>query len=186
MVDSGTCHEDGGKHLAGLAAAVSDGVSVSDIGWLRLTLWRELLAGLFDHPLLRRELQHIRSVRIDIARPTSTLRISKAAFYLGWLAARLGWEVARPLTHDSGDADLLRGAFRRGRREIAVELRPVRATLDGSQRAAGALVRVDIEADARAVGRPRADNPPGRPPAGDGRLERRRDQSPRRSPGAVR
>ena len=146
LVDSGSFNEDGGRRLAGLATVVSEGVSVTDIGWLRLTLWRELLAGLFDHPLLTRELDHIKSVRIDFARPTSTVRVSKAAFYLGWLASRLGWEVARPLAYGRGDEDVLRGSFRLGRREIAVELRPVRATLDGSQRAAGSLVRVDIEA----------------------------------------
>jgi glucose-6-phosphate dehydrogenase assembly protein OpcA len=146
LVDSGTFHEDGGARLAGLAAVVAEGVAVTDIGWLRLSLWRELLAGMFDHPLLTRELDHIRSVRIDVSRPTTTLRISKAAFYLGWLAARLGWEIARPLARHDADDDLLHGAFRHGRREIAVEIRPVRATLDGSQRAAGSLVRVDIEA----------------------------------------
>jgi glucose-6-phosphate dehydrogenase assembly protein OpcA len=146
LVDSGSFNEDGGKRLAGLATVVANGVSVTDIGWLRLNLWRELLAGMFDHPLLVQELDHIRSVRIDVARPTNTLRVSKAAFYLGWLAARLGWEVARPLTRDKGDDEHLHGAFRRGRREIEIELRPVRSTLDGSARAAGSLVRVDIEA----------------------------------------
>ena len=55
------------------------------------------------------------------------------------------------LTADDADAGYLHGAFRRGRREITVELRPVRTTLDGTQRAAGSLVRVDIEAT-----RPRA------------------------------
>ncbi len=151
LVDSGGFQEDGAKRLAGMATVVANGISVTDIGWLRLNLWRELLAGLFDHPLLQRELDHIRAVRIDVARPTSTLRISKAAFYLGWLASRLGWEVARPLTADDAEAGYLHGAFRRGRREITVELRPVRTTLDGTQRAAGSLVRVDIEAT-----RPRA------------------------------
>ena len=100
-----------------------DGVAVSDIGWLRLTLWRELLAGLFDHPLLMPELHHIRRVRIDVSRPTSTMRISKAAFYAGWLAARLGWEVKQPLARDRHDEDLMVGSFRDGRREIKVELR---------------------------------------------------------------
>lgn len=147
LVDSGSFHEDSGARLAGLATVVSDGVSVSDIGWLRLTLWRELLAGLFDHPLLTRELDHIRHVRIDISRPTSTLRISKAAFYCGWLASRLGWEVKQPLTRRNDDDEMLTGSFRSGRREIKVELRPVRATLDGSHRAAGSLVRVDVEAE---------------------------------------
>ncbi len=134
-----------------MATVVATGVSVTDIGWLRLNLWRELLAGMFDHPLLVQELDHIKSVRIDVAKPTSTLRVSKAAFYLGWLASRLGWEVARPLVRDTGDDEYLHGAFRRGKREIEVELRPVRTTLDGAQRAAGSLVRVDIEAQ-----RPRA------------------------------
>lgn len=148
LVDSGSFNEDNGARLAGLATVVSDGITVSDIGWLRLTLWRELLAGLFDHPLLTREIDHIRHVRIDISRPTSTLRISKAAFYCGWLASRLGWEVKQPLTrHHDDDDDLMTGSFRSGRREIKVELRPVRATLDGSHRAAGSLVRVDVEAE---------------------------------------
>ncbi|MGI8927866.1 MAG: glucose-6-phosphate dehydrogenase assembly protein OpcA, partial [Candidatus Limnocylindrales bacterium] len=147
LVDSGSFHEDGGAKLAGLATVVSDGISVSDIGWLRLTLWRELMAGLFDHPLLTRELDHIRHVRIDISRPTSTMRISKAAFYCGWLASRLGWEVKQPLSRHHEDDELLTGSFRSGRREIKVELRPVRATLDGSHRAAGSLVRVDLEAE---------------------------------------
>jgi glucose-6-phosphate dehydrogenase assembly protein OpcA len=151
LVDSGSFQDDGAKRLAGMATVVSNGVSVTDIGWLRLNLWRELLAGMFDHPLLMSELEHIRAVRIDIARPTTTLRISKAAFYLGWLASRLGWEVSRPLEAAEDDDGYLHAAFRRGRREIAVELRPVRTTLDGTQRAAGSLVRVDIEAS-----RPRA------------------------------
>jgi glucose-6-phosphate dehydrogenase assembly protein OpcA len=147
LVDSGSFNEDGGKRLAGLATVVANGVSVTDIGWLRLTLWRELLAGMFDHPLLVQELDHIRSVRVDVAKPTNTLRVSKAAFYLGWLASRLGWEVAKPLTRDKrSDEEYLHGAFRKGRREIDIELRPVRSTLDGSARAAGSLVRVDLEA----------------------------------------
>ncbi|HEY5521105.1 MAG TPA: glucose-6-phosphate dehydrogenase assembly protein OpcA [Candidatus Limnocylindrales bacterium] len=145
LVDSGSFNEDGGKRLAGLATVVANGVSVTDVGWLRLNLWRELLAAMFDHPLLIQELDHIKSVRIDVARPSSTLRVSKAAFYLGWLAARLGWEVERPLASVDND-DYLHGAFRRGKREISVELRPVRTTLDGAQRAAGSLVRVDLEA----------------------------------------
>jgi glucose-6-phosphate dehydrogenase assembly protein OpcA len=151
LVDSGTFQEDGGARLAGLATVVSGGVAVTDIGWLRLSLWRELLAGLFDHPLLTRELDHIRSVRVDVARPADTMRVSRAAFYLGWLAARLGWETARPLTPRSSESDELHGAFRHGKREIAVEIHPVRATLDGAHRAPGSLVRVDIEA-----ARPRA------------------------------
>ncbi len=145
LVDSGGFVEDGTRRLAGLAAVVSEGIVVSDIGWLRLTLWRTLMAGLFDHPLLVRELDHIRSVRIDVARPGTLFRISKAAYFVGWLAAMLGWEVGRPL-HRAGDPDdPARGTFRRGKREIHVEIRPVRATLDRALRSAGSLVRVEVE-----------------------------------------
>ena len=55
LVDSGSFNEDGGKRMAGLATVVANGVSVTDIGWLRLNLWRELLAAMFDHPLLDRK-----------------------------------------------------------------------------------------------------------------------------------
>lgn len=146
LVDSGTFREDGGRRLAGLATVVADGVAVADIGWLRLNLWRELLAGLFDHPLLVREMGHIRSVRVDVSRPTNTFRISKAAYLCGWLASRLGWQVARPLSVNDGN-EAMHGAFRDGRREIKVELRPVHATADGAKRGAGSLTRVEIETD---------------------------------------
>ena len=54
LVDSGSFNEDGGKRMAGLATVVANGVSVTDIGWLRLTLWRELLAGAVRPPAARR------------------------------------------------------------------------------------------------------------------------------------
>ena len=146
LVDSGSFGEDGLRRLAGLAAVVSDGITVSDIGWLRLTLWRELLAGLFDHPLLARELDHVRSVRIDIARPGSLFRLAKAVYYVGWLAAALGWEVGRPLERPRDEDESATGSFRRGRREIKVEIRPVHASLDRTMRAAGSIVRVEVEA----------------------------------------
>ncbi|MDP8905317.1 MAG: glucose-6-phosphate dehydrogenase assembly protein OpcA [Chloroflexota bacterium] len=145
LVDSGSFSEEGTGRLAGLAEVVRDGAAVSDIGWLRLSLWRELLAGIFDHPLLTRELDAIRSLRVDIARPGATVRLTKAAYFCGWLAAMLGWEIARPL-HHAREGDLLVGTFRRDRHEVRVEVRPVRATLGGSLRSAGSLVRVEIEA----------------------------------------
>ena len=145
LVDSGSFREDGRRRLAGLAAVVSEGIAVSDIGWLRLTLWRELLAGLFDHPLLTPELDYIRSVRIDVARPGDTFRLPKAAYLCGWLASMLGWEPVRPLTPGGDDEDVLVGAWRKGRKEINVEVRAARTNLGGSPRAAGSLTRVEIE-----------------------------------------
>jgi glucose-6-phosphate dehydrogenase assembly protein OpcA len=148
LVDSGGFRDDGAARLAGMAAVVAEGVAVSDIGWLRLTLWRELLAALFDHPLLTPELGHIERVRIDVARPTSTFRLTKAAMLTGWLAALLNWDLVEPLAAAAGEGEQadapLVGKWRQGRREIEVELRPVRA--GGARIGAGSIVRVEVEA----------------------------------------
>ncbi len=143
LVDSGTFREDGRRRLAGLAAVVSDGVAATDVGWLRLTLWRELLAGLFDHPLLTPELDHIVGLRLDVARPGQTLRTTKAAYMCGWLAAMLGWEVARPLEADE-EGETMTGAWRRGKKEIAVEVRSLHTGVGTSPRTTGSLQHIEV------------------------------------------
>lgn len=148
LVDSGTFGQDGGRKLAALASVVAaGGAVVHDIGWMRLTLWRELLAGLFDHPLLMRELRSVRSVRIDVTRPGDAFRTAKAACFMGWLAAMLDWEIVSPL--EANRSDTLLGAFRDGRRDIRVEIRPVSSAVDSSIRSAGSLVRVELECGRR-------------------------------------
>jgi len=144
LVDSGSFRDEGAAGLRGMAAAAGEGHSVHDIGWMRLSLWRELLAGLFDHPLLTGELSSARHLRIDFARPGSAVRISKAACFAGWLAAALNWRVAKPLRREP-DSDRFTGAFRHGRRLIPIEFRPVKAGLGPSMQTAGSLVRVELE-----------------------------------------
>ena len=100
LVDSGQFRGDGVERLVGLRQVVADGLVVHDIGWMRGMLWRELLAGIFDHPLLTRELTSIRSVRIDVAKPGRTVRLARAATFAGWLAAMLDWSVAEPMKPD--------------------------------------------------------------------------------------
>jgi glucose-6-phosphate dehydrogenase assembly protein OpcA len=143
LIDSGQFRGDGVERLVGLRQVVANGLVVHDIGWMRGMLWRELLAGIFDHPLLTRELSAIRHVRIDIAKPGRTVRLARAATFAGWLAAMLEWSVADPM---KADGDVFRGAFKSGKREIPVEFRPVSAGIDGSIRSAGSLVRVELEA----------------------------------------
>jgi glucose-6-phosphate dehydrogenase assembly protein OpcA len=144
LVDSGGFRADGVATLVGMADAVTDGYVVHDIAWMRLELWRELLAGLFDHPLLQPELRRLTSVRVDVARPGSLTRLTRAALFVGWLAAMLDWQVDRPLELDKDGSYV--GMLRSGRRQIPVELRPVGTTIDGPVRGIGSLVRVDLEA----------------------------------------
>jgi glucose-6-phosphate dehydrogenase assembly protein OpcA len=143
LVDSGSFRDDGRQGLKGLLKTVAAGHSVNDIGWARLSLWRELLASLFDHPLLIAELPGVRHLRLDVARPGSTMRISKAACFGGWLAALLGWTVSRPVREAGGDR--FAGEFRVGRRTVTVEFRPAGAGSGPNVPGTGSLMRVDLE-----------------------------------------
>jgi glucose-6-phosphate dehydrogenase assembly protein OpcA len=144
FVDSGAFRGDGLERMTGMARCLRGGVVVHDIAWMRLLLWRELLAGLFDHPLLQPELRSISTVRIDIARPRDGVRLTRAALFAGWMAAMLDWAVAAPMVR--GDDGSWRGMLRSGKREIPIEFRPVSAAIDGPVRATGSLVRVELEA----------------------------------------
>ena len=145
LLDSGAFREDGRERLEALAAMIAGGrIAIHDIGWMRLGLWRELLGGLFDHPLLTPELGSLRSVRLDVLRPGKTMRLSKAACFAGWLASALRLDVARPLA-PKRNSETLAGAWTDGRREIAVEFRPVPTGGAVAAPANGSLQRVELE-----------------------------------------
>jgi glucose-6-phosphate dehydrogenase assembly protein OpcA len=144
LVDSGTFRDDGRRGLHGIAATIGAGRSVHDIGWIRLSLWRELLAGLFDHPLLTGELGSAHHLRLDVAQPGSVFRVSKAVAYAGWLAGMLGWEVHKPL-EVSVQGQRMQGSFVHKRKAVTVEIRAIRAGLASSIQGAGSLVRVELE-----------------------------------------
>jgi glucose-6-phosphate dehydrogenase assembly protein OpcA len=145
LVDTGSFHGEAAARLSALATICSAGEAiVHDIGWMRLTLWRELLAELFDHPLLAPELAGARVVRLDVLRPGDELRLSKPALYAGWLAALLGWSVTSPLAHRRGSEDLT-ATLRSERGEVRVEVRPVTGGSDRRLRTPGSLVRVEME-----------------------------------------
>jgi glucose-6-phosphate dehydrogenase assembly protein OpcA len=145
LVDSGTFRDDGALRLVALEEVVRGRRSaVFDVGWLRLALWRELLAGLFDHPLLTPELPTVRSLRIDVARPGTTLRTSKAALFTGWLAARLGWRLLEPLAM-RGSAEHPGATFRSEHGLVHVEIRAAAPGSDPALRSPGSLARVELE-----------------------------------------
>jgi glucose-6-phosphate dehydrogenase assembly protein OpcA len=80
IVDS---KEVGGREaLPAIAALVRDRHAVIDLSWMRLTSWRELLAGLFDGPDFRGLLGAIRSGRVE-GKPGPRHLLG------GWLLSRL-------------------------------------------------------------------------------------------------
>jgi glucose-6-phosphate dehydrogenase assembly protein OpcA len=80
------------------ACSLTDQAYVVDLAWLRSTPWRERIATAFDPPRRRRELNAITTITVR-HHPDSTVA---AMLLIGWLAARLQWEVAPLVRH--GDA----------------------------------------------------------------------------------
>jgi glucose-6-phosphate dehydrogenase assembly protein OpcA len=145
FVDSGQFREHGLDRLQGMADAVYGGLVVYDVSWMRLMLWRELLASCFDHPLLIRELKQLRSISIDVARPGGDVRLSRAVLFTGWLMSRLRLSVVEPL-HANEDESWT-ATVRMGKRDIDIEIRPVEVEYSGAVRSAGSVVRVELETD---------------------------------------
>jgi len=144
FVDSGHFRGHGLERLIGMSDAVYGGLVIHDVSWMRLMLWRELLASCFDHPLLVRELKHLRSIHIDVARPGSDVRLSRALLFAGWLMSRLRLRVEEPL-RPRPDGTWTATA-RIGKRLIDIEIRPVEVEYSGAVRSTGSLVRVELEA----------------------------------------
>jgi glucose-6-phosphate dehydrogenase assembly protein OpcA len=108
-LDESTWHE-----AIDRAGTLSERVYVVDLAWLRSTPWRERIAATFDPPALRAELGTITAITVR-HHPDSTVA---AMLLIGWLASRLGWELA-PL---SSNGDTLSGEAKAERREIALRL----------------------------------------------------------------
>ena len=76
---------------------------VSDLNWGRLTSWRTLLASFWDVPDYHPLLGEIDRVAIEYRPPKEAPEeiAPKALLLAGWLASRLGWEVAGKVSRDS-------------------------------------------------------------------------------------
>ncbi|MEA2026615.1 MAG: glucose-6-phosphate dehydrogenase assembly protein OpcA [Chloroflexota bacterium] len=144
FVDSGQFRNHGLDRLLGMSDAVYGGLVVHDVSWMRLMLWRELLAACFDHPLLIHELKHLRSIRVDIARPGGEVRLARAVLFVGWLMARLRLQVVKTL--HLADDDTWTATVRSGKRSIGIEIRPVEVEYSGAVRGAGSVVRAELQA----------------------------------------
>lgn len=144
FVDSGHFRRDGLQRMLGMSDAVHAGLVVHDVSWMRLMLWRELIASCFDHPLLTRELKSIDRIRIDVARPGRETRLSRAVLFMGWLMAMLKMQTVEPLRGKAGG--IQRATVRAGRKQIEVEIRPVEVEYSGAVRAAGSVVRAELSA----------------------------------------
>jgi len=91
LLDTASCAEGIGtlEDLAGLPSRLL----VSDLSWARLTPWRRAVAAVWDVPILREPLRHIRSLDIHYIATGDRQNSERALLLAGWLGARLGWEL---------------------------------------------------------------------------------------------
>lgn len=87
------------EELAAMAGLARSRHTLIDLSWMRLTPWRELVAGLFDGPDFRPLLGAIRSARVEGKRGPRHL-------LAGWLVSRLGLGPQAVTLADSAHAGI--------------------------------------------------------------------------------
>jgi glucose-6-phosphate dehydrogenase assembly protein OpcA len=122
-----------------------DHVGISDLNWARLTFWRELLADFYDVGVYRATLDKIDLVEIDYVAPEQDENTvaPQALLFAGWLASRLGWNLAEEQSQEKTSATLAFKFFRNQQdasEKITVKLNRV---AQGACKP-GRLVRVDL------------------------------------------
>lgn len=86
--------------------ASMDRPPVGDLAWARLTPWRRRLAAFWDFPHLRAPLERIHSLDVHHAAREPFADSNRALLLVGWLAARLEWELVEARTGESGGYEL--------------------------------------------------------------------------------
>ncbi|MGH7737703.1 MAG: OpcA/G6PD domain-containing protein [Candidatus Tyrphobacter sp.] len=108
LLDSSRARDDGAslRDLTVLRAREAGVVSFHDLAYLRLAPWQELVADLFDGRAFVDDLFDLKRVCVAVGSD------AEGYYLLGWLASRLGWDVA----------DGCKFVARKGAREIAYEI----------------------------------------------------------------
>ncbi|HEY7831696.1 MAG TPA: glucose-6-phosphate dehydrogenase assembly protein OpcA [Solirubrobacteraceae bacterium] len=98
------------------AEALTHSAYVVDLAWLRSMPWRERIAGTFDPPTMRPELDKLSALTVR-HHPDSTVA---GMLLVGWLASRLGWHGSPLLAHEGA----LEGRAHAHRQDVAIRLEP--------------------------------------------------------------
>ncbi|MDE3101802.1 MAG: glucose-6-phosphate dehydrogenase assembly protein OpcA [Chloroflexota bacterium] len=116
---------------------------LTDLNWGRVTCWRELVTQLFDVPAWRPWLDRVDGIRIAFGVDADGRQVhpSQALLLVGWLASRLGWTAAEPISPSEAGGYLF-AVRRRDGEVVRVRIRPRYALGMG----AGDVVAVRIEA----------------------------------------
>ena len=75
----------------------------SDLNWVRMTPWRELIAQCFDPSELRPYLARVKKVTVEYEKtsPRRSAQEAQAWLLAAWLGSRMNWDPAEPATEAS-------------------------------------------------------------------------------------
>lgn len=81
------------SELAGRVHSFAGDPALTDLNWLSLTPWRQLIAQSFDSPERRHSVLNVAEVQITygIAGESTAPPLCQALLLAGWLSSRLGW-----------------------------------------------------------------------------------------------
>ncbi len=100
LIDSGRFPQPASDlpRLAEKAREAGIRMGFSDLNWVRMTPWRELIAQCFDPSELRPYLDRVKNVTIEFEKisPRRSAQEAQAWLLAGWLASRLKWDPAGP------------------------------------------------------------------------------------------
>ncbi len=126
LIDSGRFQDPASDlpRLAAIASEAKDHRGFSDLNWVRMTPWRELMAQCFDPPELQPYLGWVRRLTIEYEKtsPRRATQEAQALLLVAWLARRLNWEPAETLR--AGPAGALACVFRSSSGPVEVCLTP--------------------------------------------------------------
>lgn len=84
------------------ALASLEGIPLGDLAWSRLTPWRRHLARFWDMPSLCDSLGEINRLEVEYTLGQPYMDANRALLLVGWLAARLGWQLDEAETVGEG------------------------------------------------------------------------------------
>ncbi len=94
VVDTTRTGADDLLALSQLMASAED-LTLSDLAWARLQVWRRALAGLYDSGLTRAVLTRPTGIRLEFGARAHLP--NEVVYLLSWLASRLNWELRSSL-----------------------------------------------------------------------------------------
>jgi len=119
-----------------------------DLNWLRLSLWRELMAAWLKSPSTAFNSEQVVEIAIEVAAaPEGDAHFAQPLLLLGWLADQLNWKLHEPLTSDkttAGGSSVFRTSWQNENQEVIGRITLRKLDAESEEMAAGGIISAQI------------------------------------------